>query len=64
VADSIDADRRLLEVSVLNNRGLQMASVQYRPIVRRRLTKRQRDLFVLHDAFYARYNEVANRLHK
>ncbi len=38
-----------------------MASVQYRAIVHRRLTQRQRKLFALHEAFYARYNDVARR---
>lgn len=58
---SLDNDRRLLEISAFNTRGLQFASVQYRAVARLRLNKRQRELSALHEGFYSRYNDIARR---
>jgi hypothetical protein len=61
---SFGNDRRLLEVSVRNSKGVQTTSVQYSAIVRRHWTKRQRERFALHKTFYTFYNDIANRAYK
>lgn len=61
---SLDRGRRLLEVSVLQSKALQFVSVRYDAVVTKRPTRRQRERFRLHEAFYARYDAVAARAYR
>lgn len=51
--------RRVLEVSVMDTGDLLTTSVEYREVPQARLSKQQREVASLHEAFYAKYGDIA-----